>query len=40
MITGCRDELAVVWEVTRQCGICGAYEELGIDDDGDVVYAG
>jgi hypothetical protein len=35
-----REELAVAWHVTRVCGICAAHEELGIDDDGDVVYAG
>ena len=38
--SGVRDELAVEWRVTRTCGICGAVEELGIDEDGDVVYAG
>jgi len=37
---GQRQTLAVVWHVVRTCGICGAVEELGIDDDGDVVYAG
>jgi hypothetical protein len=35
-----RDDLAIVWQVTRTCGVCGAEEELGIDDDGDVVYVG
>lgn len=35
-----RDDLAVAWQVTRTCGVCDAEEELGIDDDGDVVYVG
>ena len=35
-----RDELGVLWQVVRVCGVCGAHEDLGIDDDGDVVYAG
>jgi hypothetical protein len=35
-----RDDLAIAWQVTRSCGVCGAEEELGIDEDGDVVYAG
>ena len=37
---GHRVDLGAVWQVTRECGICGAHEELGIDDDGDVVYGG
>lgn len=35
-----REELSVTWQVVRVCGVCGAHEELGIDEDGDVVYAG
>lgn len=35
-----RQELGVVWHAVRICGVCEAHEELGIDDDGDVVYAG
>ena len=34
-----RDELAAVWVATKICGVCGLQQEIGIDDDGDVVYA-
>lgn len=26
------------WHVSRQCGICGHEEELGLDPEGDVLY--
>ena len=35
-----RNELGVVWQATKVCGVCGAVQELGIDPDGDIVYAG
>jgi transcription elongation factor Elf1 len=35
-----RAELGVVWQVVAVCGICGTHQELGIDGEGDVVYAG
>jgi hypothetical protein len=35
-----RAELHVVWVATRTCGVCGLVEELGLDDDGDVIYVG
>lgn len=34
------DELGAVWVATRTCGVCEHKEEIGIADDGDVVYAG
>ena len=34
-----RDELAAVWIATKVCGVCGLQQEIGIDDDGDVVFA-
>ena len=34
-----REELKAVWIAMRTCGVCGLHQELGIDDDGDVVYA-
>lgn len=37
---GHRDALGATWVATRTCGVCDAVGELGIDDDGDVVYAG
>lgn len=33
-----REELGAVWVAVRTCGVCGLDQELGIDDDGDVVY--
>jgi hypothetical protein len=35
-----RAELGVVWQVVAVCGICGTHQELGIDAEGDIVYAG
>ena len=35
-----RAELGELWHVVMVCGICGTHQELGIDDDGDIVYAG
>jgi hypothetical protein len=34
-----RDELGAVWVATKVCGVCGLQQEIGIDDDGDVVFA-
>ncbi len=34
-----RAEFGEVWHATLVCGVCGTHQELGIDDDGDVVYA-
>jgi transcription elongation factor Elf1 len=33
-----REELGAVWVATKICGVCGLYLEIGIDDDGDVVF--
>ena len=35
-----RAELGVAWQVEAVCGICGTHQELGIDAEGDIVYAG
>jgi hypothetical protein len=35
-----RKELSVAWQAVKTCGVCGAVQEVGIDDDGDVVYVG
>lgn len=37
---GLANELGVVWVVVRTCGVCGVQTELGIQDDGDIVYEG
>ncbi len=34
-----RDELKAIWVATKTCGVCGLQQELGIDEDGDIVYA-
>jgi transcription elongation factor Elf1 len=34
-----RDELQAVWIATKTCGVCGLQQELGIDEDGDIVFA-
>ena len=33
-----RQEFGEVWHAVLVCGVCGLHQELGIDDDGDVVY--
>lgn len=35
-----REEFGELWHVVMVCGICGTHQELGIDADGDIVYAG
>ncbi len=35
-----RESLLVVWSASLKCGVCGHEQELGIDDDGDIVYVG
>ncbi len=35
---GLREEFGEVWHATLVCGVCDLHQELGIDDDGDVVY--
>jgi hypothetical protein len=33
-----RDELKVLWIASKTCGVCGRRQELGIDDDGDIIF--
>lgn len=33
-----RKSLGVSWLATKTCGVCGAMHEMGINDDGDIVY--
>jgi hypothetical protein len=33
-----REELGAVWVASKVCGVCGLAQELGMDEDGDVVY--
>jgi transcription elongation factor Elf1 len=32
------DELKVTWVVTKVCGVCGLNQEVGIDEDGEIVF--
>lgn len=34
------ESLGVVWSTEQVCGVCGAHLELGIDDEGTIVYEG
>ena len=34
-----REAVGVAWQVDQVCGVCNAHQELGIADDGDVVYS-
>ena len=33
-----RKEFNEEWHASLVCGVCGTHQELGIDDDGDVIY--
>ncbi len=33
-----RAEFKEVWHVVAICGICGLEKELGIDEDGEIIY--
>ena len=33
-----RAELGEQWHALKVCGVCGLQQEMGIDDDGDVLY--
>jgi Fe-S-cluster-containing dehydrogenase component len=35
-----KEEMGVVWLATKTCGVCGLQQELGLDEDGDIVFAG
>lgn len=32
------EELRAAWVATKICGVCGLDQEVGIDDDGDIVF--
>ena len=32
-------ELNAVWIARKTCGVCGMEQEIGIDEDGDIVFA-
>ena len=33
------EELGAVWLANKTCGVCDYKEEIGIAEDGDIVYA-
>ncbi|HEY5219492.1 MAG TPA: hypothetical protein VIJ16_06775 [Gemmatimonadaceae bacterium] len=33
-----RESLGVAWLVTKTCGVCDAIHELGINEEGDIIY--
>lgn len=33
-----RKSIGEHWHVTKVCGVCGMYQEIGIDAEGDIVY--
>jgi hypothetical protein len=33
-------ELGIAWTAEKVCGVCDAHLELGINSEGDIVYAG
>ncbi len=35
-----RSELGVAWRAVKVCGVCDMQQELGIDEEGEIVYAG
>jgi hypothetical protein len=35
-----RSALNEVWHVVKICGVCGMHQEMGLDGEGEVVYAG
>ncbi len=38
--TEAQREVGARWHVDKICGVCGMMQELGLDDEGDIVYAG
>lgn len=33
-----KNEFGEVWHALLVCGVCGLHQELGIDNDGDILY--
>jgi hypothetical protein len=33
-----RTELGEAWHAFKTCGVCGTEQEMGIDDEGEIVY--
>jgi hypothetical protein len=35
-----RKEFNEAWHAIKVCGVCDTHQEMGIDDEGDIVYVG
>jgi len=35
-----KEQLGITWSAEKVCGVCDAHLELGINDEGDIVYSG
>ena len=35
-----REALNVAWVARKTCGVCGSEQEVGLDSEGDIVFAG
>ncbi len=33
-----KKELKVAWHAVKVCGVCGLQQEMGLDEEGDIVY--
>lgn len=33
-----QESLKVVWSASKTCGVCNSEHEIGIDDDGEIVF--
>lgn len=33
-----QESLGIMWSVEKVCGVCDAHLEMGIDDEGDIVF--
>ena len=36
---GDKKNFGEIWHISKTCGVCGMEHELGIDAEGDIVYA-
>jgi hypothetical protein len=32
------EDLGIAWSAEKICGVCDAHHEMGINDEGDIVY--
>lgn len=35
---GQQEDLGIAWAAEKTCGVCSAHHEVGISDEGDIVY--